>query len=183
MEQSRLKVKYEKEVRPTLQKEFDHKNSMAVPQLQKVILNIGLGEALAKPEVIEKAGQYLGLIAGQKPAVRKARKSIATFKLRAGMPIGVAVTLRGKRMYDFTDKLFSIVLPRVRDFRGLSTTAFDSSGNYSIGLREQTVFPEVDYTVIDKVRGLQITFVSTAKNKDEAKRLLELLGLPFRKSS
>lgn len=183
MEKSRLQARYEAEIRPELVKEFGLGNAMAAPKLVKVVINVGLGEALAKPEVLDKVGNYIGLIAGQKPTIRKARKSIATYKLRAGMPIGVAVTLRGKRMYDFLDKLFSIVLPRVRDFRGLPTNSFDTAGNYSVGLREQTVFPEVDYTVIDKVRGLQITIVASSRDKQQTRKLLELLGLPFRKES
>lgn len=182
MEPSRLQVKYEKEIRPTLMSELNIKNQFAVPKLQKVVLNVGLGEALDKPEVAEKVQSYLGLIAGQRPTVRKAKKSIAGFKLREGQVIGVAVTLRGKRMYDFTDKFFSVVLPRVRDFHGLSNTSFDGKGNYSVGLNEQTVFPEIDYTNIDKIRGMQITFVSSSTNKEQAKRLLELLGLPFKKA-
>lgn len=183
MEKSRLQEKYEKEVRSQLVKEFDLGNDLAAPKLEKVVINVGLGEALLKPDILDKVGKYIGLLAGQKPTVRSARKSIATFKLREGMPIGISVTLRGKRMYDFIDKLFAIVLPRVRDFRGLPLTAFDQSGNYSLGLREQTVFPEVDYTVIDKVRGLEITIVNTAKDPVQAKRLLELMGLPFKKEN
>lgn len=181
MEKSRLQEKYEAEVRGLLVKEFQLDNALSAPKLDKVVINVGLGEALVKSDVLEKVSKYIGLLAGQRPTVRLARKSIATFKLRAGMPIGVSVTLRGKRMYDFIDKLFSIVLPRVRDFRGLPTTALDASGNYTLGLKEQTVFPEVDYAVIDKVRGLEITIVNTTKNPAQAKRLLELLGLPFKK--
>lgn len=183
MEQSRLQKKYETEIKPQLLKEFGYKNVMAAPKLEKVVVNVGLGEALAKPEVIEKVKSYIALIAGQKPVTRLARRSIATFKLRQGQPIGVSVTLRGVRMYDFIDKLFSIVLPRVRDFRGLSTTAFDQRGNYTLGLTEQTVFPEVDYSVIDKTRGFEITIVNKSHSKEESKRLLELLGLPFKKEA
>lgn len=180
---ARLQETYNKEIKPKLLEEFGYKNPMAAPKLEKVVVNVGLGEALDKSEVIDKVTNYISLIVGQKPVTRKAHRSIATFKLRQGQPIGVSVTLRGKRMYDFLDKLFSIVLPRVRDFRGLSNTAFDQKGNYTIGLTEQSVFPEVDYSVIDKTRGLQITIVNRSHAKDESKRLLELLGLPFKKEA
>jgi large subunit ribosomal protein L5 len=152
---------------------------MEVPRLEKVVLNIGLGEAVQNPRAIESAVQDLAAISGQKPVVTRARRSIAGFKIRAGMPIGVMVTLRGRRMYDFLDRLMNAVLPRIRDFRGVSRKAFDGRGNYSLGLREQLIFPEVDYDKIDRVRGLQVVVVTTARTDEEARRLLELLGMPF----
>lgn len=175
----RLKEKYEKEVVPALMKEFGYKNIMEVPRIRKVVLNMGLGEAVQEPKVIDRAMEDLALIAGQRPYVRKARKSIAAFKLRKGMPIGVAVTLRKGRMWDFMDRLISLALPRVRDFRGVSDSSFDGQGNYTLGLREQIIFHEIDYDKVDKVRGLSVTVVTTAKTDEEARVLLAKLGMPF----
>ncbi len=177
----RLRQLYEEVVVPTMMREFGYKNPMEVPRLEKVVLNIGLGEAVQNPRAVDSAVRDLSLIAGQHPVVTRARKSIAQFRLRAGMPIGVMVTLRGERMWHFLDKLMNIVLPRQRDFRGVSPRSFDGRGNYSIGLREQLVFPEIDYDKIDRIRGLEVTIVTTAKSDLEAKRLLELLGMPFAK--
>jgi len=175
----RLRRLYEEVVVPTMIREFGYKNPMEVPRLEKVVLNIGLGEAVQNPRAVDSAVRDLSLIAGQHPVVTRARKSIAQFRLRAGMPIGVMVTLRGDRMWHFLDKLMNIVLPRQRDFRGVSPRSFDGRGNYSIGLREQLVFPEIDYDKIDRIRGLEVTIVTTAKSDVEARRLLELLGMPF----
>lgn len=175
----RLRRLYEEVVVPTMIREFGYKNPMEVPRLEKVVLNIGLGEAVQNPRAVDSAVRDLSLIAGQHPVVIRARKSIAQFRLRAGMPIGVMVTLRGDRMWHFLDKLMNIVLPRQRDFRGVSPRSFDGRGNYSIGLREQLVFPEIDYDKIDRIRGLEVTIVTTAKSDVEARRLLELLGMPF----
>ncbi len=175
----RLRRLYEEVVVPAMMREFGYKNPMEVPRLEKVVLNIGLGEAVQNPRAVESATRDLSLIAGQHPVVTRARKSIAQFRLRAGMPIGVMVTLRGERMWHFLDKLMNIVLPRQRDFRGVSPRSFDGRGNYSIGLREQLVFPEVDYDKVDRIRGLEVTIVTTARSDVEARRLLELLGMPF----
>jgi len=175
----RLRRIYEEVVVPTMIREFGYKNPMEVPRLEKVVLNIGLGEAVQNPRAVDSAVRDLSLIAGQHPVVTRARKSIAQFRLRAGMPIGVMVTLRGDRMWHFLDKLMNIVLPRQRDFRGVSPRSFDGRGNYSIGLREQLVFPEIDYDKIDRIRGLEVTIVTTARSDVEARRLLELLGMPF----
>jgi len=176
----RLKEKYYREVVPTLQKELGYSNLLAVPRLWKVVVNIGLGEAIQNPKAVDSAVKDLSIITGQRPVVTRAKKSIATFKLRAGMPIGVMVTLRGDRMYYFLDKLFSIALPRMRDFHGLPAKSFDGRGNYSLGLREQLVFPDIDYDKIERIRGLEITIVTTAGTDEEARRLLQLLGLPLR---
>jgi large subunit ribosomal protein L5 len=178
----RLLERYRTEIVPTLMREFQYPNVMAVPRLEKIVLNIGLGEAVQNARAIEAASRDLAAITGQRPVVTRAKKSIAGFKIRKGMPIGLMVTLRGDRMYEFFDKLVNIVLPRVRDFHGVSPRSFDGRGNYSLGLREQLVFPEIDYDQIDKVRGLEITIVTTARTDAEAKRLLELLGMPFRPS-
>lgn len=175
----RLKERYEKEVVPALMKEFGYKNIMEVPRIRKVALNMGLGEAVQEPKVIDRAMEDLALIAGQRPYVRKARKSIAAFKLRKGMPIGVAVTLRKERMWDFMDRLVNLALPRVRDFKGVSDSSFDGQGNYTLGLREQIIFHEIDYDKVDKVRGLSVTVVTTAKTDEEARALLAKLGMPF----
>jgi large subunit ribosomal protein L5 len=175
----RLRRLYEEVVVPAMIREFGYKNPMEVPRLEKVVLNIGLGEAVQNPRAVDSAVRDLSLIAGQHPVVTRARKSIAQFRLRAGMPIGVMVTLRGDRMWHFLDKLMNIVLPRQRDFRGVSPRSFDGRGNYSIGLREQLVFPEIDYDKIDRIRGLEVTIVTTARSDVEARRLLELLGMPF----
>ncbi len=176
----RLKQLYREEIVPTLMKEFGYSSVMAVPRLEKIVVNIGVGEAVQNAKALDAAMEQLAAITGQKPAVRRARKSIAAFKLRAGMPIGVMVTLRGDRMYEFLDRLVNIALPRVRDFRGVSARSFDGRGNYTLGIREQIVFPEVDYDKIDRIRGLEVTIVTTARTDEEAKRLLELLGMPFR---
>ena len=178
---NRLYQKYQQEVVPTLQKEWGLKNPLAVPRVEKVVVSIGIGEMAHNKEILQKASDYLAQITGQKPKLCRAKKSIAGFKIRQGDPIGLMVTLRRRRMYDFLDKLFTIVLPRVRDFQGVSRTAFDGHGNYNLGLREQTVFPEIDYDKIDKVRGLQVTIVTNTDDDKKAERLLELLGLPFEK--
>jgi large subunit ribosomal protein L5 len=177
---SQLKLYYEKEVISKLMETFKYKSVMQVPKLNKVVLNIGLGEAIHNVKLLDAAVEELKIIAGQKPVVTRARKSIAAFKLRAGMPIGCMVTLRRKRMYDFYYKLVNAALPRVRDFRGLSEKGLDGHGNYSLGIKEQIIFPEVDYDKIDKIRGLNISIVTTAQTDDEGKELLKLLGMPFR---
>ncbi|MCL0107787.1 50S ribosomal protein L5 [Peptococcaceae bacterium] len=176
----RLKEKYEKEVVKSMMEKFNYKNVMEVPKLEKVVINMGLGEAAQNPKVIDFAVNDLMTITGQRPVVTKAKKSIAGFKLRKGMGIGVKVTLRGKRMWDFVDKLINVALPRVRDFRGVSQKSFDGRGNYSLGIREQLIFPEIDYDKIDKVRGMDICIVTTAKTDEEARGLLKLLGMPFK---
>jgi large subunit ribosomal protein L5 len=178
---SRLREKYEKEVVPALIEKFGYKNIMQVPKLEKVVINIGVGEAKENPKALEAAMNDLMMISGQKPVVTRAKKSISNFKIRKGMPIGVKVTLRRERMYEFLDKLFNIALPRVRDFKGVSPDSFDGRGNYALGVREQLIFPEIDYDKIDKVRGMDIIIVTTAKTDEEAKALLELLGMPFAK--
>jgi len=175
----RLKERYENEVVPALMKEFGYENIMEVPRIKKVTINMGLGEAVQEPKVIDRAMEDLALIAGQRPYVRKAKKSIAAFKLRKGMPIGVAVTLRKERMWDFMDRLVNLALPRVRDFKGVSDSSFDGQGNYTLGLREQIIFHEIDYDKVDKVRGLSVTVVTTAKTDEEARALLAKLGMPF----
>ena len=177
---ARLKEKYQKEVIPALTKEFGYKNVMAVPRLEKIIVNMGLGEATANAKVIEVATDELSRVTGQKPVVRRAKKSIAQFKVRAGMPVGTMVTLRGERMYEFLDRLVGIALPRVRDFRGISPRGFDGRGNYTLGLRDQLIFPEIDYMKVDKARGMNVSVVTTAKTDEEARKLLQLMGLPFR---
>ena len=177
---SQLKLYYEKEVISKLMETFKYKSVMQVPKLNKIVLNIGLGEAVHNVKLLDAAVEELKVIAGQKPVVTRARKSIAAFKLRAGMPIGCMVTLRRKRMYDFYYKLVNAALPRVRDFRGLSAKGLDGHGNYSLGIKEQIIFPEVDYDKIDKIRGLNISIVTTAQTDDEGKKLLKLLGMPFR---
>ncbi|MCG1011458.1 50S ribosomal protein L5 [Tepidanaerobacter sp. GT38] len=176
---SRLKDKYLNEVVPALKQKFNYKNIMEVPRLEKVVINMGINDARENPKAIESATNDLAAITGQKPIVTKARKSIAAFKIREGMPIGVKVTLRAEKMYDFLDKLFNINLPRVRDFRGVSPDSFDGRGNYTLGIREQLIFPEIDYDKIDKVRGMDITIVTTAKTDEEARELLKNLGMPF----
>lgn len=179
--QLRLKEKYSKEAVPQLVKEFGYENTMQAPRLKKVVLNIGLGEALTNPKAVEAAEHDLTAIAGQHPVVTKSKKSIANFKLRAGMPVGITVTLRGERMYFFVDKLFNAVLPRIRDFQGISRSSFDGRGSYSMGLKEQIIFPEIEYDQVDKIRGLEITITTSARTDEEGRRLLELLGMPFRK--
>ncbi len=176
-----LKDKYENEVVPTLMKSLNLSNVMQVPRIKKVIVNIGVGEALDNAKALDAAVGDLSTIAGQKPVITKARKSIANFKLREGRAIGAKVTLRGERMWSFLDRLMNIALPRVRDFRGISPNSFDGRGNYTLGLREQLVFPEIDYDKIDKIRGLEVSIVTTATNDDHGRQLLDLLGMPFRK--
>lgn len=175
----RLKEKYFQEVVPAMMQKFGYKNVMQVPRLAKIVINIGLGEGKDNPKALEAALNDLMAITGQKPVVTRAKKSIANFKLRKGMPIGCMVTLRGDRMYEFLDKMINLALPRVRDFRGVSDKSFDGRGNYSIGFKEQLVFPEIDYDKVDKIRGLEVTIVTSAKTDEEAKELLRLLGMPF----
>jgi len=179
---SRLEEKYLTEVTPQLKAKLGYNNIMQLPRLGKVVLSIGLGEATQDAKVLETAGKDLATISGQRPVTTRAKKSISSFKLRDGMPIGMMVTLRGKRMYDFFDKLVNVVLPRFRDFRGVSRDSFDGWGNYSLGIKEQIVFPEIDYDKVDKICGLEVIIVTTAKNDDEARDLLELMGMPFRRT-
>ncbi|MEN9406400.1 MAG: hypothetical protein RLZ12_684 [Bacillota bacterium] len=178
---ARLKEYYSKEVVPALKNKFQYKSVMQVPKVEKVIVNIGVGEAIKNAKALEGAVADLTLITGQKPIVTRAKKSISGFKLRAGMSVGCKLTLRGERLYHFLDKLFNVALPRVRDFRGLSRKAFDGRGNYSLGLREQLVFPEISYDKVDKIRGMNICLITTAKNDEESLELLTLLGMPFKK--
>jgi len=177
---ARLKQRYQKDIAPSIAKEFGIKNPMAIPRLEKIVLNMGMGEAVANSKVLDTAVAELTSIAGQKPVITKAKKSIASFKLRQGMPIGVMVTLRGDRMYEFFDRLVSVALPRVRDFRGVSPKAFDGRGNYTIGIREQLIFPEIDFNKVDKLRGMNISIVTSARNDEQARALLKSLGMPFR---
>jgi len=177
---SRMRERYEKEVVPALTKEFGYKNVMAVPKIQKVVVNMGLGEATSNAKLIEVGSAELASITGQKPVVRRAKKSIAAFKVRKGQPVGTSVTLRGERMYEFLDRLLAIALPRVRDFRGVSPKGFDGRGNFTLGLRDQLLFPEIDYMKVDKARGMNVSVVTTAKTDEEARKLLQLLGMPFR---
>ncbi len=179
--QLRLKDRYQQKIVPTMLQRYAYANAMQVPKLVKVVVNIGVGESIQNPKALDAAVADLKKITGQQPIVMKSRKAIANFKLRAGLPIGVKVTLRGTRMYQFIDKLLSVTLPRIRDFRGVSPTAFDGKGNYTLGLREQLVFPEIEYEKIDKLRGLEVTVVTTARTDDEARALLTELGFPFRK--
>ena len=179
-EPSRLHVRYKKEVVPALMKHFNYTNLMAVPKLEKIVINMGLGEAIANAKIMDVAAAELGSIAGQRPVVTRAKKSIANFKLRQNMAIGAAVTLRGERMFEFLDRLTSVVLPRVRDFRGVPTRSFDGRGNYTLGLRDQLIFPEISYEKVDKIRGMNVTIVTTARTDDEARELLKQLGMPFR---
>ena len=176
-----MQERYKTEIVPALRKAFDLKNIMQVPRIEKVVVNIGMGEALDNPKALEAAVSDLTIITGQKPVMTKARKSIANFKLREGRLIGTKVTLRGNRMWAFLDRLLSTALPRVRDFRGVSANAFDGRGNYTLGLRDQLIFPEIEYDKIDKLRGMEVTIVTTAKNDDQARVLLQLLGMPFSK--
>ncbi|HOS96691.1 MAG TPA: 50S ribosomal protein L5 [Deltaproteobacteria bacterium] len=178
---ARFKEYYVKEIMPALKAEYGYSNVNQIPRIVKIVLNMGLGEAVADVKIIDKAVDELTLIAGQKPVVRKARKSIASFKLREGMPVGCSVTLRGGRMYEFLDRLINAVLPRVRDFRGVPPKGFDGRGNYTMGLADQSVFPEIDYDAIDKLRGMNITIVTTAGSDDEGRSLLAAFGMPFRK--
>ena len=177
---ARLKEYYKKEVIPALIKAFDYKNPMEVPRIVKIVVNMGLGEAVQNVKILDSAVEEMTKIAGQKPVVTKARKSIATFKLRQGMSIGCCVTLRRERMYEFFDRLVNVALPRVRDFRGIPSKSFDGRGNFALGLKEQIIFPEIDYDKVEKVRGLNIAIVTTAKTDEEGKELLRLLGMPFR---
>ena len=177
---ARLKQRYQQDIAPAIAKEFGIKNPMAIPRLEKIVLNMGMGEAIANSKVLDTAVTELTSIAGQKPVITKAKKSIASFKLRQGMPIGVMVTLRGDRMYEFFDRLVSVALPRVRDFRGVSPKAFDGRGNYTIGIREQLIFPEIDFNKVDKLRGMNISIVTSARNDEQARALLKSLGMPFR---
>jgi large subunit ribosomal protein L5 len=178
---SRLKEKYQKEVVPTLQKEFDYNNPMQVPSVHKVVVNIGMGEAIQNAKAMDAAVSDLASITGQRPVITRAKRSVAAFKLREGMQIGCMVTLRGDRMYYFLDKLINVALPRLRDFQGVSPEAFDGRGNYTLGLREQLVFPEIDYDKVDKVRGMEVSIVTTARTDEEGRRLLKLMGMPFKK--
>ncbi len=178
---ARLRDKYENEVKPAMIEKFNYKNPMEIPRLVKIVINMGVGEAKENPKVLDAADNDLSLISGQKPVVTRAKKSVAAFKLRAGMPIGTKVTLRGNRMYEFLDKFINIALPRVRDFRGVSANSFDGRGNFAIGIKEQLIFPEIEYDKIDKVRGMDIVINTTAKTDEEARELLRLLGMPFRK--
>jgi large subunit ribosomal protein L5 len=177
---ARLKEKYRKEIAPALAKQFDIKNPMAVPHIEKIVLNMGVGEAIANSKALDAAADELRQVSGQKPVITKAKKSIASFKLRQGMNIGTMVTLRGERMYEFLDRFITVALPRVRDFRGVSAKAFDGRGNYTLGIREQMIFPEIDFNKIDKVRGMNISIVTTASSDDQAFALLKAFGMPFR---
>ena len=177
---ARLKDKYTKDVIPALTKEFGYTNVMAVPKVAKVVVNMGLGEATSNPKLVDTGADELARITGQKPVTRRSKKSIAAFKVRKGMPIGTMVTLRGERMWEFLDRLVSIALPRVRDFRGVSARGFDGRGNYTLGLRDQLLFPEIDYMKVDKARGMNVSVVTTAKTDEEARKLLQFIGVPFR---
>ncbi len=179
-ERPRLRTRFEKEIAPSLQKELELKNPMAVPRLHKIVLNMGIGEATQNAKILDPAAHELAQIAGQKPVITKAKKSIAAFKVRAGMPIGAMVTLRGDRMYEFFDRLVNVALPRVRDFRGVSTKSFDGRGNYTLGLKDQLVFPEIDYAKVDKLKGMNVTIVTTAQDDNQARALLKHMGMPFR---
>jgi len=175
-----MKTKYQTEVVDALTREFLYANAMQVPTVNKIVLNIGLGEAVANVKVLDAATRDLSIIAGQKPIITKAKKSVASFKLREGMPIGAMATLRGERMWEFLDRLISVALPRIRDFQGISGKSFDGRGNYTLGLRDQLVFPEIDYDQIDRLRGLEVSIVTTARTDEEGRRLLQLMGMPFR---
>ena len=179
---ARLKERYLEEIRPQLREEFKYRNDLEVPKIEKIVVNIGVGEAIANNRALDAAIGDLTAITGQKPVVTRAKKSIAAFRLRAGMPIGAMVTLRGDKMYEFMDRLTNIALPRVRDFRGISPKSFDGRGNYTLGLREQLIFPEIDYDKIDKTRGMEVSIVTTAKSDEEGRRLHGLLGMPFREA-
>jgi large subunit ribosomal protein L5 len=181
-QEPRLKTRYRNEVVPALMKEFNYVNPMQVPRLKKVVVNLGLGEAIANAKALDAAVSDLTAIVGQKPVVNRAKKSIAAFKLRTGMPIGVSVTLRGDRMYEFMDRLMNVALARVRDFSGVPTKSFDGHGNYTLGLKEQIIFPEIDYDKVDKLRGMEVTVVTSAETDEEGQKLLRFLGMPFRKS-
>ena len=177
---SRLKDKYQKDVIPALRKEFGYKNVMAVPKIEKVVVNMGLGEATSNVKIVDTGSDELARITGQKPVTRRSKKSIAAFKVRKGQPVGTSVTLRGERMWEFLDRLMAIALPRVRDFKGVSPRGFDGRGNYTLGLRDQLLFPEIDYMKVDKARGMNVSVVTTAKTDQEARKLLQFIGMPFR---
>jgi len=179
---SRLKERYEKEVAPALKKEFGYTNVMAIPKLEKIVVNMGLGEATQNAKIVDTGADEVARVTGQKPVTTRAKKSIAQFKVRQGMPIGAMVTLRGERMWEFLDRLISVALPRVRDFRGVSPRGFDGRGNYTLGLKDQLLFPEIDYMKVDKARGMNISVVTTAKSDQESRKLLQLLGMPFRQN-
>ena len=179
---SRLKERYEKDVIPALKKEFGYDNVMAIPKVEKIVVNMGLGEATQNAKIVDVGVDELGKVTGQKPVVTRAKKSIAQFKVRQGMPIGTMVTLRGERMWEFLDRLIAVALPRVRDFRGVSPRGFDGRGNYTLGLKDQLLFPEIDYMKVDKARGMNVSVVTTARTDEEARKLLQLLGMPFRTS-
>ena len=179
---ARLKERYQKEVVPALKKEFGYKNVMAVPKVEKVVVNMGLGDATSNAKIVDTGADELARMTGQKPVVRRAKKSIAAFKVRKGMPIGTMVTLRGNRMWEFLDRLMNIALPRVRDFKGVSPKGFDGRGNYTLGLRDQLLFPEIDYMKVDKARGMNVSVVTTAKSDEEARKLLQFIGMPFRQN-
>jgi large subunit ribosomal protein L5 len=177
---ARLKEKYRNEIAPAIAKEFDIKNPMAIPRIEKIVVNMGIGEAISNAKVLDTAVEELRSITGQKPVITKAKKSIASFKLRQGMNIGTMVTLRGDRMYEFLDRLISVALPRVRDFRGISGKAFDGRGNYTLGVREQLIFPEIDFNKVEKTRGMNISIITTAKTDERSRALLKAMGMPFR---
>ncbi len=177
---ARLKEKYKNEIAPAIAKEFGIENPMAIPRIEKIVVNMGMGEAIANSKILDTAVEELRSVTGQKPVITKAKKSIAAFKLREGMNIGTMVTLRGERMYEFLDRLISVALPRVRDFRGISAKAFDGRGNYTLGIREQLIFPEIDFNKVDKTRGMNISIVTTARNDEQARALLKAMGMPFR---
>jgi large subunit ribosomal protein L5 len=179
---SRLKERYQQDVVPALKKEFGYSNAMAVPKIEKVVVNMGLGEATSNVKIIDTGADELGRITGQKPVTRRSKKSIAQFKVRKGQPVGTMVTLRGTRMWEFLDRLMNIALPRVRDFKGVSPKGFDGRGNYTLGLRDQLLFPEIDYMKVDKARGMNVSVVTTAKTDEEARKLLQFMGMPFRQS-
>ena len=179
---SRLRQRYETEVAPALKKEFGYGNVMAIPKIEKIVVNMGLGEATQNAKIVDTGVDELGKITGQKPVVTRAKKSIAQFKVRKGMPIGTMVTLRGERMWEFLDRLISVALPRVRDFRGVSPRGFDGRGNYTLGLKDQLLFPEIDYMKVDKARGMNVSVVTTARTDEEARKLLQFIGMPFRQS-
>ncbi len=179
---SRLKERYQQDVIPALKKEFGYTNVMAVPKIQKVVVNMGLGEATSNVKIIDTGADELGRITGQKPVTRRSKKSIAQFKVRKGQPVGTMVTLRGARMWEFLDRLMNIALPRVRDFKGVSPKGFDGRGNYTLGLRDQLLFPEIDYMKVDKARGMNVSVVTTAKTDEEARKLLQFMGMPFRQN-
>jgi large subunit ribosomal protein L5 len=179
---ARLQERYVEEIRPTLRREFSYSNDFEVPKLDKIVLNIGIGEAIQNNRALDAAVEDMTIISGQRPIVTRSKKSIAAFRLREGMPVGIKVTLRGQRMYEFYDRLTNAALPRIRDFRGVSPNSFDGRGNYTLGLQEQIMFPEIDYDRIDKVRGLEVSIVTTAKSDDEGRRLLTLLGMPFQQA-